>query len=230
MQFSVPDAETILCCLQDKNCTIKELEENVGGLSMPSKMPWYGYNLPATACHMGGMLHTIPGSVCSKCYARKGRYVFQNSKHAMQRRLQAVDLNLHVWAASMVLLISRKKCKNTVRYFRWHDSGDLQGVAHLEAIIWIAWNLPAVRFWLPTKEYALVQQCRAVMISVPNLCVRLSAPMIGGMLPYADVKVPTSSVAASSGFICPAAEYANTCGPCRACWDNETINVDYPLH
>ena len=53
-----------------------------GGLSKPSKMPGYAYNLPATECKIGSKLVKVPGSVCHGCYALKGRYRFPNVKDA----------------------------------------------------------------------------------------------------------------------------------------------------
>ena len=69
----------------------KELKEITGGLSKPSKMPGFSYNFPATRCITGSKLVKIPGSVCSGCYALKGRYRFSNVKNAMQRRLDSIN-------------------------------------------------------------------------------------------------------------------------------------------
>ena len=51
----------------------KQAREITGGLSKPSKMPGPAHNLPAAACTTGAKLAKIPGSVCSGCYALKGR-------------------------------------------------------------------------------------------------------------------------------------------------------------
>ena len=53
---------------------LKEAKEITGGLSAPSKMPGYAYNLPAWKCITGVKLQAVPGSVCAGCYAMKGRY------------------------------------------------------------------------------------------------------------------------------------------------------------
>ena len=207
-------------------CTV---EQYVGGLSKPSKMPWYAYNLPAAMCIMGSKLRHIRGSVCSKCYARKGRYVFPNVRAAMDRRHYEVTHRPEQWAANMIHLLQRK-ARGKEQWFRWHDSGDLQGIEHLDAIIWIAQNVSNVRFWLPTKEYVTALKRRAIIHKTSNLTVRVSAYMIG------DVKTrclfPTSSVNAGtiSGYRCPAKSQGNICGDCRACWDRDVGNIDYPLH
>ena len=52
-----------------KITTVKQAKAIVGGLSKPSKMPSYAYNLPASRCKTGAKLKEIPGSVCYGCYA-----------------------------------------------------------------------------------------------------------------------------------------------------------------
>ena len=61
-----------------------------GGLSKPSKMPGYSYNLPAIHCKTGSKLAQIPGTTCHGCYALKGRYRFPNVMDAMMRRLGSI--------------------------------------------------------------------------------------------------------------------------------------------
>ena len=98
----------------------------VGGLSKPSKMPGPAYNLPAYKCITGQKLAKVPGSVCFGCYALKGRYRFNNVKSAMERRLEA--LQHPGWVGAMIQLIKPHK------EFRWHDSGDIQSLEHLQNI------------------------------------------------------------------------------------------------
>ena len=97
-----------------------QLKLITGGLSKPSKMPGYSYNLPATKCITGSKLVKIPGSVCFGCYALKGRYRFPNVKDAMQRRLDSLTHPLWVQAMATSILDTK------IEFFRWHDSGDLQ--------------------------------------------------------------------------------------------------------
>jgi hypothetical protein len=97
----------------------------VGGLSKPSKMPGWAYGLPAKECKTGSKLVKVKGSTCEGCYALKGCYVFKVVQEAQYRRLASVKHEL--WTAAMALLINSKKSK----YFRWHDSGDVQDEAHL---------------------------------------------------------------------------------------------------
>jgi hypothetical protein len=207
--------------------TMEFLQRQVGGLSTPGKMPWYSYSIPAEHCKVGSTLREIAGSVCEKCYACKGRYRFPNVAEAMERRYQLILANPSTWAGHMAALLARK-ARDKPQHFRWHDSGDLIDQAHLDAIVWIARQLPHIKFWLPTKEYGLVRRNRAELETVPNLTVRVSAPTIGQLLPKEGL--PRSSVGAGIGFLCQAQENQGKCGDCRACWDKDIPNVDYPLH
>ena len=123
----------------------KEAREITGGLSAPGKMPEGSYNLPAGACQTGQKLAKIPGTPCFKCYAdHRGRYRFPNVKAALARRLASLmDAR---WVEAMTVLVKNKK------HFRWHDSGDIQSVAHLKKIFEVCNNTPATMLWLSSQE------------------------------------------------------------------------------
>lgn len=196
--------------------------EIVGGLSRPSKMPGWAYGLPAKECKVGSALRQIPNSVCSKCYAMKGHYVYGTVKTATYRRLEA--LKHPRWAEAMIHLMHALD----VRYFRWHDSGDIQSPSHLEMIAAVAQACPGVSFWLPTREKVFVYTYLKRHEAFPsNLVVRLSAAMIDGAPP---VGFPHTSTVVTSGASCPAPSQNNECGTCRACWDPEVQNVSYRKH
>lgn len=202
-----------------------ELSALVGGLSEPSKMPGYGYSIPASACKVGSLLRKVPGSTCGKCYALKGRYVFPNVQKAMFRRMES--LSSPIWVAAMTELISRKSKK--VPYFRWHDSGDIQSMEHLSNIVQVAKNLPGINFWLPTRETAIVKLFRTMHEFPANLTVRISAPMIG-RAPEKIAGTVGSSVENPSAFQCPAPQQGNSCQDCRACWNPKVEEVSYSKH
>lgn len=226
--FESKAARNTLESLMALECTILYTDNAVGGLSKTSKMPWYSYSIPAQLCDTGSVLRTVKGSVCEKCYAQKGRYSFGRVQNALERRYRSM-INLESWAAHMVHLLAVRS-KGNQKYFRWHDSGDLQGAEHLQAIIWIARQLPHIRFWLPTKEARLVSSS-TIMLELrdtPNLTVRLSSPMVGKLQTHPHLA--TSSVAAGKGKPCPAKQQEGKCGECRMCWEVAVCNVDYPLH
>jgi len=216
----------IMGCMNG-SLTIKQAVSKVGSLSNPSKMPCHGYSIPAENCGIGSKLRKVKNSICSICYALKGRYIFQNVQDAMKKRLASLtDL---LWIDYMVFMIGKREKSG---FFRWHDSGDIQGVWHLEKIAEIARRLPTIQFWLPTREYAMVGEWLATSKKPDNLKIRLSAYMIDGEPPSkiaSKLGVLTSGVS-KEGFTCPASEQGNACLDCRACWDSSIPNINYKKH
>ena len=207
----------------------KEALSICGSLSQPGKMPGHSYSLPAEKCRIGSLLQHVPRSVCAHCYALRGRYVFPVVRRAMEKRLTSITHPR--WVAAVTSLIRRSGEK----YFRWHDSGDIQSIRHLENIVAVCRNLPAVKFWLPTREHQTVEAYRRMQGEIPpNLCIRYSAHVVDGLLPI-KYGMPVSTVSSALGeppigaFRCPAARKRNKCGRCRACWDATVRIVDFPL-
>lgn len=202
--------------------TLKEAEAVAGKLGKPSKMPGYAYGIPARACPVGAVLVKLQGSVCSGCYALKGRYVFPNVLNAQQKRLDS--LKDPRWVDALVYMITRRNCD----YFRWHDSGDIQGLWHLENIVEVARQCPDTKFWIPTRETKVVKQyLQQHGAFPPNLVVRVSGAMIDGPPPSFP---NTSTVTTGGSPTCPAYRQGGVCGACRACWDPQVGNVSYPKH
>ena len=196
----------------------KEARKITGGLSAPSKMPGPAYNLPATECITGAKLVKIPGSVCAGCYALKGRYRFRNVRLALARRLES--LKHPDWVKAMTVLIKGEK------YFRWHDSGDLQGADHLKKIFEVCNRTPETWHWMPTREAQLLKLMDPNVIP-KNLIIRMSSHMID----QGPVKFwPWTSTVSTEGKTCPAQDQNNQCKDCRACWDRKVANVTYPKH
>ena len=126
--------------------TTKELLQLVGGLSKPSKMPGWAYGIPAKECKTGSKLQKVEGSTCYNCYALKGCYVFKVVQEAQYRRLRSIK---HPgWVRAMTQLLQSKKSK----FFRWHDSGDVQDLKHLAKMFKVASLTPDVKHWMPTRE------------------------------------------------------------------------------
>jgi hypothetical protein len=211
-----------------------------GSLTQTSKMPCKSISLPTEACQTGYRMAQIKGSICSSCYADKGFYsMYANTiKPAQFSRLDAVwnalenAENATLWVSGMVSLIGKDK------YFRWHDSGDLQSVHHLNLIVLVARETPDCEHWLPTREYGMVKQYIAAFgkDAIPsNLTIRLSA-----MYPDQPVKIPASlegvkGIAVSNvhtdkpiGNLCNAPKQGGACLDCRMCWSE--VTVSYALH
>ena len=150
-------------------------------------------------------------------------------ERAMERRLAAMYASPNEWAAAIVASIWKKGEKN----FRWHDSGDLQGMNHLMTIVAIAEELEEVQFWLPTREYGIVRDYLRKFKCFPsNLTVRVSAPMIGAV---ASEWAHSSSIDAvhtplTAWVDCPASKQGNKCMECRACWAQDVEVVNYKKH
>ena len=190
----------------------------VGGLSKPSKMPGWSIGIPAKECNTGSKLVNVKGSVCEGCYALKGCYVFKVVQAAQYKRLEAIKDPS--WVTAMATLINSKKPD----VFRWHDSGDVQDVQHLEKIFKVCKLTPDKRHWMPTREAWIKDH----MHTAPaNLVVRFSSPMVdqGPVKSWAN----TSTVSTKSRT-CPAPDNNNECGSCRACWDPLVKNIEYGKH
>lgn len=199
----------------------------IGGLSTPSKMPCYGWSLSAKLCKMGGKLAQIDGSVCDKCYALRGNYLFPVVQNAMKKRLAA--LNDSRFSEAMILLIKTLD----QNHFRWFDSGDLQDANTLKQIVAVAIGCPEVKFWLPTKEYEIVSSyIKAGNIIPDNLTIRLSGYMMeeNGPISLATKLGVGISEVRKENFSCPASSQGNKCETCRKCWDKSIFNVIYKRH
>lgn len=201
----------------------------IGGLANPRKMPCKAWGIPASMCKLGTLLANVQGSVCSQCYATRGRYHKGEVKRALERR--ARNMWHRQWVDAFVTVLRRAK------YFRWFDSGDLQNVEQLARIVRVAERLPHVRFWLPTRELKTVQQymreCKRPQPWPSNLTVRVSAHMVDKR-PQHIARCVGSMVCSRrvprNVFACPARKQGNVCGTCRACWDPSIRIVAYQLH
>jgi hypothetical protein len=215
-----------------KTIILKKIEATMvcGTLTSTSKMPCKSYSLPTEACITGFKMAQIEGSICHSCYANKGFYkVYQATiKPAQFARLDSI--NDPLWISGMVTLIGKDE------YFRWHDSGDLQSLEHLEKIAQVAELTPMTKHWLPTREYQIVKEYFLKYGLIPkNLIIRLSA-----MYPDKPVTIPKSlqnipNITASNvhtdkpmGSACNAPKQDGACLDCRLCWGNEVVS--YAMH
>lgn len=200
----------------------------IGGLSKPSKMPCQGYSISAARCITGAKMAKVKNSICSLCYAMRGNYTFPVVKNAHEIRYQA--LRGPKWVQAMATAILKTEASG---FFRWHDSGDLQGVWHLEKIVAVCKLTPSVKHWLPTREFSFVRQFLERGGKIPNnLTIRFSALMFDGPAPESLAKrcgVQVSG-ASQSAFTCPASSQGNKCLTCRACWNKKIFNVTYKKH
>ena len=187
-------------------------------LSNPSKMPGFSYGLPALECKTGSKLRKVPGTPCYGCYALKGCYVFPDVKAAQYKRLRAMAHDS--WTMAMAQQINSKRSK----WFRWHDSGDVQSLEHMQKILTVCRLTPDTKHWLPTQERPYLPAPEAVP---NNLIIRLSGSKVDGPPPTAWKH--TSSVVTKNAS-CPAPSQGGKCRECRACWTKSIKNVSYGKH
>jgi hypothetical protein len=196
----------------------KEAWDLVGGLSKPGKMPGWSIGIPAKECKTGAKLQKVPGSVCYDCYALKGCYVFKVVQDAQYRRLAAIYTPQ--WVQAMVHLINSKKPD----VFRWHDSGDVQDLEHLNKIYEVCRLTPTRRHWMPTREAWVKDHLNR---APSNLVIRFSAPMVDQAAP---ASWPNTSTVVTAQATCPAPSQDNQCKDCRNCWNKEIKNISYGQH
>ena len=221
--------------------TLKQALEIIGGLSSPSKMPWYSWSTPAQECITGRKLHKQVGTVCSKCYALKGFYMFPNAKNALAKRFLA--LKDPRFEEAFILVLTEKYARSKATYkigrkivkenrFRWHDSGDLASVQHLTMINNIALATPFLDHWLPTRELAILKEFRALSVAqAPNLQIKYSNALIGAKSNNPPCGCSQTTVGRDDDkdlHQCPAPRQDGECKNCRACWDGK--NVNYHQH
>ena len=208
------------------------------GLGRTTKMPGYSTALAARDCVTGVQLNKKEGTICSRCYALRGNYVFPDVKGSHERRLEA--LGSAEWVVNMAFLINRR-CIATdyeLSYFRWFDSGDIQNLDHLIKIMAVVRKTPEVKHWLATRELlTLFKYDRLVKHGLQehppgNVVVRVSSTMFG-QAPLTSVPswANTSTVHwGDAAKTCPARTQNNSCGDCRSCWDSTCSNINYPRH
>ena len=211
--------------LSKKTVLIEAVEDRIGRLSGPSKMPWYGWSISAYRCITGSKLREQKGTPCSMCYACKNRYRFGNVQDAMERRYFGW-LTDPDWASLMTISILLRTNEPGAPHFRWFDSGDLQGPKMFEDIVQIAKNAPEIKHWLPTQERAFVDW----EILPENLLVRVSAAKIEGSSNTPHPQSSVGNTVQEGIYACPARHQQNQCGECRACWDPTVSHVRYAVH
>lgn len=209
----------------------KQAHEVHGGLTQTTKMPCKSYSLPTIACVTGFRMREIANSICAMCYAEKGNYrkYSNNIEPAQHARLVSIDDPL--WVDAMVVSIGADK------YFRWHDSGDVQNIDHLEKIAEVAKRTPHCMHWLPTREYGIVSAFTAQYDIPDNLIIRLSAMFTDKPVIVPKTLQGVKGVAVSNvhsvkpiGTACNAPKQNGECRSCRACWSRKVSAVSYSIH
>ena len=208
---------------------IKQLEKRIGTLSNPSKMPSYAWGISAKQCITGSILADEEGTICNKCYALGGHYLFPVVINAHKKRLDAVKLPEWVDYMAELLTLKYKKLDKSRLFHRWFDSGDLQSYEHLMKIFEVCELTPHINYWLATREYKIISKIKYKDIP-KNLVVRASGIKIDGQPPKFWKWTSTVHTKKPIGRECPAYKQDGECGSCRSCWSRSVKQVSYKEH
>lgn len=209
-----------------------------GKLSVTSKMPCDSWGIPASLCKVGSKMAKQEGSTCFDCYALKGAYIWTDVHKAYQKRydLYKEHSSSGLWVEAMVLLIQAQAKRRKTDFFRFFDSGDLQDLGMLENLVKICCALPNVKFWLPTREKAIVLKFIKTWgeNAIPsNLVIRISdyfIDMRDKMDLFPNVIKSSSVGKAKLAITCPSSAQHGQCGDCRKCWNPDIENITYKQH
>ena len=121
--------------------------------------------------------------------------------------------------------------KSSQHYHRWFDSGDIDSMAQLKAIVEVARRTPTIKHWLPTREIKIVSEYLKTNQVPSNLVIRVSSPMVNDKpLSFPNTSTVHTKGAEVYGNECPAYKQGNACGDCRNCWNANVPNVSYKKH
>ena len=186
-------------------------------------------------------IDTCPGSVakggglvdaCKGCYATTGNYNFPNVK--APREDNRIDWERADWVNDMVSALAVTK-KDSSKYFRWFDSGDMYSVDLALKIYEVMVRTPNVSHWLPTRmaKFPKFAQILAKMQALPNVMVRFSADSVDGTFTpgvHGSVITPDATMVPDGTKLCQAYENNGKCSGCRACYSKDVPVIAYPAH
>ena len=202
-----------------------------------SKMPGSTFAQDSFACKVGSRLAQIKGSVCESCYARRIQKMRPSVNKGWTRNFESarhwLAVNPAQWVKACVFQISHAANKSGEAFHRWFDSGDLDSVEQLAAIVRVAELTPDIAHWLPTREVGIVLAYQRQGGVIPgNLVLRVSSPMVGDkpLSAFPNTSTVHRKGQVFHGHQCPAPDQGNSCGACRACWNPEVDNVSYRKH
>ena len=194
------------------------------------------FSLPSiTACPA----HT---KVCADiCYAAKVEKIYKNAEKSYQINLSQIDHTDFV--ADLVIKLTKlsTKKKNPMTTFRWHVSGDIASVAYLYKMEQVMNQLPSVRFYAYTRNWAIPNWLPHLntLRKLPNFTLIASVDdehVAQNLLPpsdwrvaYVGDKTPTdiSKLLGKKTIVCP--NQANKtatvlCDTCKYCF-NPKLNA-----
>ncbi len=188
-------------------------------------------SLPAVidcpACELSIRLAQEAGkpSICARCYAQKGRYVFPKVRENQRARSRWWHSSDPVERA--LILADAVRREGAPRYFRCYDSGDLD-LSAIETWLKFAEFLRDTRVWIPTRTWLLPEFLPGLQAlnAHPRIVVRPSA------VAFDDPPVDIAGLAgghAAHWHDRPKAVYhcPGSCANCRVCWDRPDLSISF---
>ena len=165
------------------------------------------FNFPLTTCK--------PGIPCMRegCYAKNGNFRFSSVQVSLFR-------NYFLWLTRPDDVERQLLDCPKGRYWRWFSSGDCPDDRFMELIAKVAAESPKTYFWMPTKQYEIVNRFLDHNEKPENLTIIPSSwPNYPADNPHG---LPTSVVlehynpVPQGAFVCPGNRVG--CEKCRKCW------------
>lgn len=185
-----------------------------------------------------------PSFLCTHCYAKSGYYKYPESLAIMDSNYKYYTEDPRGFFDELTEWCSKNKIGyKTVGYFRLFGAGDIPefspgDTSFLHSVNTLSYEVPDVRFWLPTLKLELVEKFIGEL-DVPlarNFLLRVSSPLVdtlrklpkevkdaGVMQTYSHYKKIRHGA-----YECP-----NACIGCFACWSTNKRRygiVSYELH
>lgn len=103
-------------------------------------------------------VNLVPGVSCrpdapcfgKKCYACKGRFLFENVQKSLWGNWDFWNENPDEYMSGV------SDASATARYFRWHSAGDIPSPGYFEAMVWVAEKNPETHYLAFTKQFEIV--------------------------------------------------------------------------
>lgn len=160
---------------------------------------------------------------CAKdCYARKGRYRFQNVKDSLRHNYDEYIRNPTQYFAEIKHAINNGMI--SYAYFRWHAAGDIVDEPYFAGMVAVATQLPGTSFLAFTKKYELVNSYVAggnilplnlhIVFSAWGEALKLDNPYkfpvayVRFKDTYQNISIPSNAL-----------ECSGDCTNCLQCWN-----------
>jgi len=174
----------------------------------------YAFSLPRSTCHH----KTID---CEKyCYAKRGTFIFDNVKEALDRYYKESLEDDFVDRLCAQIIFNR------VKWVRIHPSGDFYSQEYADKWKEIAKRSPKTKFLVYTRNWDIdfsdVPKNLTVYNSVDK-STKKTNPTIKRRAIAIDITAPKHMKRVKYGFICD-----NKCRYCKACWYGK-FDVVFPI-